>query len=969
MSNLHIVAIGGTGHKVLTSIIHLAACGVFRRNPGAVQIKELRVLTIDADESNYNLSQTRKVLDAYQNFSKALLGGDFGLVNIEPVSPAVNLSLYDSEKKSIKDTFNIPGYDGFDEDKFVRFLYTDDEINAEFNQGFYGHTSIGTLIVKDILSKHKTWEDFLAQINSNDFVVVIGSIFGGTGASSIPVVLEELKKKNNTSFNVAALILTPYFSTVGDIKEEGVLQPDSENFNIKAKASLYYYYAQEQYKKTDALYIIGEPKENFSKEAASRGSSKQRNKAHPIELYAATAVLDFIKENRRDCKIITAERDSDKNGKYCYTWKMLQNGNQDLPSNMQRFMRTAIFFNKVLYGDLAYGKGAGIWQNFYPEVSTKLSESGTKQYETIYGYLKLFVNWVYDLHKENLDKIDQNRGTMQWVANKRVKLFNDHPGLFDNTPVSNGVIPGFEELVYNEGSGKSSEKIYHDICSRQPAGAAGDFAALFTTLYEIIKRPEKKWFPRFFTKKAASIGENYHSIPYLSQENDISFQRPDAEPNKLWSSSDPKLLKDIADGLPNTLGKSFTKNDLSIPSPWSIFIMNELSLKEPKFASLNQEIYNQWCGLIALLALRKINRYENNGLKFEKLEFKHRPEPGYSEIKKHSDFFNIIRDTCRPASYIFKNQEWTQCCRAALNDKTIAFLANNTLVCPAYSYDQETWTLLHKIAPTIVNENGGFLPPNVYFEDQSRSLNRDSKYALSLFLKELKSILTMLLNEKNDMIALLQEKIDRYIQDLGMTAPNNEISIHPDIKPNIKNICDVFEKLCPVSNTAAELPFVLDGTMGDEAAALIGLTVCGIASDDLLKAAAVFVTENLLYNQINRDSIQELKNKKKDNILLIYDNDLLCDSMILIRKEDDAVFYALPNNSFLQDYAIVWPINEKLLEMYSADTINKMLSAAISQESVTVTLTLKLRGGSHSVSKEYRIIPSGLAEKDKNGTR
>jgi predicted double-glycine peptidase len=70
--------------------------------------------------------------------------------------------------------------------------------------------------------KNKQWNDFVSNIDENDFVVIAGSIFGGTGASAIPVVLEKLNaKKEENSFYLAAIILTPYFKAFGKINERG----------------------------------------------------------------------------------------------------------------------------------------------------------------------------------------------------------------------------------------------------------------------------------------------------------------------------------------------------------------------------------------------------------------------------------------------------------------------------------------------------------------------------------------------------------------------------------------------------------------------------------------------------------------------------------------------------------------------------------------------------------------------------
>jgi hypothetical protein len=969
MAKLHIVCIGGTGHKVLTSIIHLAASGAFRGTLGANQINELRVVTIDADDSNGNLSQTRTVLSAYQKFYQVLRQANIGLVNIEPVSPSLNISLYKDDKKSINKTFNIPQYEGSDDADFIRFLYTDDELNAEFDEGFYGHTSIGTLIVKDILKTNAVWKDFCAKINENDFVFVVGSIFGGTGASTIPVVLEELnQRKREKDYKLAVLMLCPYFRAIGEIREDGTLQPDSGNFQIKSKAALYYYYKQEQYRKTDALYIIGEPEQNYSNEAASRGSSQQRNKAHPIELYAVTAFLDFIRESnqRTDSKVITAGRTFAK-GEYCYTWKMLQDAEQSIPAGLQRFMKAAVFYNKLLYGEISRGNAAGTWQRYYDsDLATQRDDSQNLLYENLHVYLELFVNWVYDLHKQNLAEIDQNSGRLKWVPDSRVKLFNAGCAeLFDNAICADGDIKRFNELVYNETDARKCAAVYSDLCGRPPAGLADKgLAALFATLIDIVSKTEKKTL--FFGRQKVPAQETFEVIPYLSKENNVTFQRPDADPNKLWSRSEPKLLIDIADGLPNAISEGFTSNDVSIPSPWSIFIMNELTLTEGKFASLNKTAYNQWCGLLALLVLRKLNLYEKSGLRLAMLKMGH----------GDGQFLATVEETLPPDSYLFDNPDWRKCYRVSLDDKTLAFLANNILVCPAFSYDAATKTKLNKIAPTIVDENGRFLSPDHYFSDQSQKVNRDSKYALSLFLRELKARVTQeALKNQKDIVKSLQTLLDRFASDLGRVTVNTEISLSKDAGSQIANVYDVFERLCIAAESRQiELPFLLADTIGSETVALIGLNICGISAASE-QASTIFVTENLLYNQLNAGNIQSLSGQTRDGVKLIYEDELLCGSMVMIKKAEDnkeGVFYTLPSNAPIDfSYEIVWPVNDKLLDLFTTEKLNSMLSIRQEQDEVVVTLNLKLRGQfkTHTISKRYRIKEgSDASDREAAGT-
>ncbi|GMO38941.1 MAG: hypothetical protein Ta2B_18440 [Termitinemataceae bacterium] len=970
MSKLHVLGIGGTGHKLIESVVHLTACGAFKGDLGANKIESIRLMTIDADNANGNFKKTFDAIRVYKKFYNALNAySGLGLTEIKTVSDSLNLSLLKDDKKSLSKAFGMTKFEGHDDKDFIHFLYTKEEVDAEFDQGFYGHTSIGTLIVRDILSGHPDWKAFVKEIDTNDFVVVMGSIFGGTGASAVPVVLSELNKlqkekkdANGLTFKLSTVMLTPYFKAVGDIKEAGVLQPNSDNFQTKAKAALYYYRIQEQFEKTDALYILGEPEVNFSNERASRGASNQSNKAHPAELFAVTAIIDFIKEsdNRLDHGIMTAERES-ANGEYYYTWNMLQNTDSNLPARVQKFIKMAVFFNKVLYGQLKNRDGAGIWEQKYDgEIHTDKDEDGNYVFENIYSYLRLCVNWFYDIHLKNLDQVDTNTDRLKWTNGDRVKLFNSgYPKLFDNKNVVDPNIDKFNELVYNDTNPKRALQIYSDFCSKtpKPVGTSGKgFPALFATLEEIIKKPLG-----FFDKKPVFASENFTVVPYLSKENNVAFIRPPAD-NSLWSKSQPDLLINIADGLPNVQTEKIVASDLSIPSPWSIFILNELTLCEKKFASLNKLAYNQWCGLIALIVLKKLNRYENFGLNVRSLKL---------GTVDNGEFLNIIKETLPPENYIFDDPVWSNLDCVSLNDGskdvTIAFLAHNTIVCPAYSYSSEIKTKLHSIAPTIVDENGNFLSPDNYFSDQSNARNRNSKYALKLFLEKFKILLIDQAKTNNkDIIKHLQELSDKYIADLGKITPNADISI-PDVK-SVANISDMFAKLKIESKAEVELPFILSDTQG-KSIALIGLNICGISCTSK-EAANICITDALMYNQLNAENIRDYSGKTQDGVKLIYDNELLLDSMVMISKSGDTVFQSLTPKSSLGDYEVVWPINQDLLQWYSMDKIEKMLSIQMDNETVSVTITVSLNGklGNHSVTKEYKIKNNSDADTEGQNT-
>jgi hypothetical protein len=942
MATLHIVSVGGTGHKVLVSAIHLAACGAFR-NKNTNQVNKINVISIDADSGNGNLAlATRTFLD-YKKLYQALQRDDSNLIEIDSVVPALNISLFQDDKKSLTRTFNFAQYDATTpEDELIRFLYTDSEIEAEFDKGFYGHTSVGAVIVRDILQESNAWRDFTRLINENDQVVVVGSIFGGTGASCIPVVLEELKEKKKNGAGLATVILTPYFQALGEPDKGGTLQPDSDNFDIKAKAALNYYEIEKKLGATHALYVIGEPHANYSYEMVSRGGPGQYNKAHPIELFAATAILDFVRNDteRRKGKVYVAKR-AFVEGNYCYTWKMLQDVDKDLHLLMQTFMRAAVFYNKVLYPLLVHKNSAGIWEDFYDDgewsLQTKKDESNNFYYENIHSYLCLFLGWVLEVHQKNQKEQDPETKKLKREEDTRVRLFNaGFPDLFSARECGNGKVKSFDKLVKYE-EGRTAERILAELNYNPPKSGKG-FSALFATLKHLLEEEETKH------RKPPPESE-IKPTAYLSQENKVV--NVNLKVDSLWIECPTEtVLGDIADGLSNKVSQSFTTNDVSIPSPWSIFIMNEMSLTRDKFKALNDNAYNQWCGLIALLVLRKLNRYEQG----------HNLEVKPLKMDPTGRFSKTIADLSTPKSHIFGviEPDWLNCAAVKLGKHTIAFLAQNTLVCPVFSISKDAVTRLHQFAPTIVGGNGEFLNPREYFADQNDSNNLKSKYALSLALTRLKTEISDQAKKGNrdEIIDFMLKLFDRYLGDLGPAVQDN-VSLPQNI--SISSIFDVFDQLCIKEGEVKDLPFVLKNTLAVKRVALLSLQVHGISGTELMTS---YITPGLVYSEIRMDNIRDYAGTEKDGIDLVWDQDLLCDSMVMRAKESggENAFYSLPGTS-IPDYEVVWPVSEKLLELYTPDQLNRMLSIRRERDSISVTLTLEVMGKmrKHSVTKTYLI--------------
>ena len=956
MAKLHIVSIGGTGHKVLTSLIHLAACGAFRNK----QVNKINVICIDGDYANGNLERTTNTFKSYKDLYQALHLLDVDeLIEIDSAAPNLFISLYQDDKTSLSLAFAFPKYNtGTPEDDLIRFLYTDDERVKEVKGGFYGHTSIGAVMARNILTDEtktegKIWAKFKGEIAADDQVVVIGSIFGGTGASCIPVVLKDLEGKKENGAGLAAIILSPYFNIVGEPDKDKKVQPDSNNFNIKAKAALNYYEIEKKLEATHSLYLIGEPSDNFSFETKNDDGAKQKNKAHPIELFAATAVLDFIRNNKERRKSLVYVAKRHFIGKsYCYTWDMLQNVDEYLHILMQAFTKTAIFYNKVLYPQLAKNNSAGVWEDYYDDgqwtLQTKMGEDNKYYYENIHNYLGFFVEWIFEIHKKNLNKVLES-GELQWEDDTRVRLFNTaYRDLFYSTECSGGKVKNFDKLVFNE-AGQSAEEILAELDYRKPKNDIKGFPALFATLKTLFTENKnnrrQKLIPKNDTENQIKM------VNFVSEENDVDLGVPTDVKSSLWvGCPNAKILGGIADGLPNTDLKAYTRNDVAIPSPWSIFITNEMSLTLPKFKGLNEYAYNQWCGLIALLILRRLNNYEQgHKLRIEKLKWNY----------KDDLFFEKIKDLSFPTSHLFgeKTADWLDCTAVKLGNETIAFLAHNTFVCPVFSMSKSAITELNVLNPTIVGSDYEFRSPKDYFAGQNDS-NR-SKYALKRVLEKIQEIISGQAKQGGENVKIIdsmKKLLRRYWEDLGDVVEDDSISFPSEQELSINSVYDVFEQLCKITfKEEPALPFELINTLPEKRVVLLSLDFTGMTPAELMSS---HVTRDLVYSQVRLNNNIRSFVGKRGGIEIVLDTDLLCDAMVMRDQEGNSenAFHSLSGNT-IPGYEAVWPVSEKLLELYTPDRLNKMLDIKKENDAILVTLTLEVKGKMriHKITKKYQI--------------
>lgn len=302
---LYVIGIGGTGAKCLEAILQMAGVGLFTED-------QIKMLFVDADETNGNLERARGSLKIYRRGYDLLKSEQRACqwMQTELYSYTPDLWSPFGNTKINKDLESFFGYNNLIQNdpelgNLFDVLYTEDERKANLDVGFRGRPSIGAAIMSRLDLNNldeQPWSSLIAQIKGDTGgskkpkVFLCGSIFGGTGAAGLPTLGRLIDNKLNEenirgSVKIACLFVLPYFQfqPTGKVANQEVYA-SCDQFLLNTEAALRYYRDQNQY--FDKVYLLGN--QNFSEYKFSIGKNTQRNEPHFIELYAALAARHFL---------------------------------------------------------------------------------------------------------------------------------------------------------------------------------------------------------------------------------------------------------------------------------------------------------------------------------------------------------------------------------------------------------------------------------------------------------------------------------------------------------------------------------------------------------------------------------------------------------------------------------------------------------------------------------------------------
>ena len=443
MKKVFVFCVGGTGIRVMKSVTMLMASGMSTNGYTVVPIILDPHLDLDEKKNLHTL------IESYQDiYRKSTNNGSLnhldGFFNSEIATiNELNNQLNDTQqtagsKEKFRDYINESGLANDDINHyFIQTLFSSKNLDSPLSVGFKGNPNVGTVVLGDMIEGADWFKAFKQHCEKDDRVFIISSIFGGTGASGYPLLEKKIRSAESQpavkNALMGAVTVLPYYglkdpSTTGsDI--------DSANFYTKTKAALAYY---EKTVKSNYLYYAGE---TSLIQVYENDEKKQDDKAHFIELVAASALFDFLyREEPETQQFLTRAIEDAKNSldiislgsgykdivKCVADYKLLSALIDILPKEAFFPLKKNRGFDETFYKDAAFKalkRFSDIYDNWYQELSTNKRAFAPLNTEN----LKKMEGWVKNV---SLDAKDDSYYLLKMIQTSNANKSKDHDNKF-----------------------------------------------------------------------------------------------------------------------------------------------------------------------------------------------------------------------------------------------------------------------------------------------------------------------------------------------------------------------------------------------------------------------------------------------------------------------------------------------------------------------------------------------------------
>lgn len=357
LNNLYVFAIGGSGERVMYSFLMELVSGT------RINAQTITPVFIDNDEQSPALQACLNVINYYSGNGR---GGN--IVGAQTLN-----SSFSSESKDWASFYHVKiaepivlnqSGDGIgtlddvigplnDQDEIERdikeekeLLFSNNDLSMPLKVGFVGQPNIGSVVLNSEALQTGNFQAIINNATNGDGVIIIGSLFGGTGAAGLPLVAHQFESKaKNARPLLGAIAMLPYFNTDKtkrqdkDVIDTTKWDVNSDSFDTKTRAALMYY--DKHLNQIDCLYYVGcDKKATYPHNV---GSLVQKNPVHLVEVLSAMSIFDFAKlphKNAIEYRIPTWEVDNNIDS------NVLGVTNKELQKAIVKFQMMALLFQK-----------------------------------------------------------------------------------------------------------------------------------------------------------------------------------------------------------------------------------------------------------------------------------------------------------------------------------------------------------------------------------------------------------------------------------------------------------------------------------------------------------------------------------------------------------------------------------------------------------------------------------------------
>jgi len=394
------------------------------------------MLYIDSDSLNGNGQQFQNVVKLYNECRKKYRIMESPIPGF--FRPEIDLHIEDpvQQYRYFRD-LTVPSRNNVKEangaEALMKALYSEEEREMKITDGFFAHPNVGAAVFA--ANMDRLMGKLVDRIKTRDIgarkkvrIFMLGSLFGGTGASSLPTISNYLKRELygnsddrliDEKVKIGGCMILPYFlfsyKHMDEKEERGEDIPiEGNKFATKTRSALgYYKYVDEKQKSGafDSLYILGHDGGDVRGYYETAGI-EQRNLPHIVEFYGAMAAVSFF------------ESDMEERGRYFAVVGKKQIGWSDFYKNTSGFflffimMRFAIVMKSLILEEmfdyrrenkLKATAGDIPWYYDFLNGKDKSADMQPDQlyhkFESMAGYCDEYIRWFAELHIANIERL------------------------------------------------------------------------------------------------------------------------------------------------------------------------------------------------------------------------------------------------------------------------------------------------------------------------------------------------------------------------------------------------------------------------------------------------------------------------------------------------------------------------------------------------------------------------------------